>query len=729
MSLEFKEVAAAALAMAHVLLPEWIGGKRVGHEWQGEATANGGLGNSWAVNLNTGNWLHGAGEERGLDMVSLYAALNHIDQLPAMKEVAAMVGVTDRPSAPVLAREKPAVEPPEPIPGDAPPVPNHYIHGAPSAVYAYGSAFRVARYDTPDGKQFSPFIWRQGKWIAKGYPDPRPMFGLEVLAARPEAPVMVVEGEKCAQVAALTMRRYAVVTWSGGALAVKKTEWRPLQGRDVIIWPDADDAGKKAAASLAELLHGIAAKVRVIQPNGQADGWDIADAVGEGWDAKKIAAWAGEHIRVVADKLVAQTPAAAGNVTGEASRLTEASLPATAEPATSALTTAAGYCSWTDLGLDTNEGGLPHPTIANGSLIVQAHPAIRGKIWYDTFRDHVYTTVDGAERQWNDADDMNITVFVQQQLKLNKFNAMMMASAVGHAARLFQRNSLTDWLDSLVWDEIPRLENWLSDCLGVEKTEYSMAVANNWPVSMVARAYVPGCQVDTMPVLEGTQGRGKSKFLEILGGQWYKALSMAFGDKDFLQAIQGGWLIEIPDMTGFSRREHSAILATISIRRDVYRRSYGRHTEEHPRAAVFAATSETDDYLTDTRGRRRYWPLRCSYVDLDALRAQRDQIFAEAVTRYRAGAAWHVMPAVADAEQLDRAPEDVWTDRVMAYCDNCAANNIPVTSSRILSDAIEMKLSQQGDSEKRRIARIMRDQGWIQFRDARGRRWKKKGGV
>lgn len=721
MALDFKDVAAAALAMATTLLPEWIGGKRVGHEWTGERRANGGPGDSWAVNLNTGNWLHGGGDERGLDLVSLYAALHSVDQVAALKVVAAQVGVTDRPSAPVLERAKPPVEPPETIPDDAPPIPDHYKHGAPTAVYNYGTAFRVARYETPDGKEFSPFTWRHGKWVAKGYPEPRPMFGLEVLAARPEAPVMVVEGEKCAQVAAMVMKRYAVVSWSGGSNAVKKTEWRPLQGRDVIIWPDADDAGKKAAASIAEILHGSAAKVRVIAPNGQADGWDIADAVKEGWDAKRISEWAREHLKTVADKVVASAPVVAPVAADSSTAVTQA-------PTSQSLNVVdSAFISWNSLGLDCNEGGQPHATMANGSLIVQMHPRLAGKVWFDTFRDKVYTTVDGAERQWNDTDDMNVTVFVQQQMKLNKFNGMLMAQAVAHAARVFSRNSLTDWLDGLVWDQVPRLDNWLSDCLGVEKTEYTMAIANNWPISMIARAYVPGCQVDTMPVLEGTQGRGKSKFLEILAGQWFKALPMAFGDKDFLQAIQGAWLIEVPDMTGFSRREHSSILATIAIRRDVYRKSYGRYVEEHPRSAVFAATSETDDYLTDTRGRRRFWPLRCQYVDLDALRAQREQIFAEAVAQYKAGAAWHVMPAQADAEQLDRAPEDIWTDRIMMYCDTMNASHVPITSSRILLDAIEMPLSKQGDGDKKRVARVMRDQGYIQVRDARGRKWKKKG--
>jgi putative DNA primase/helicase len=316
-------------------------------------------------------------------------------------------------------------------------------------------------------------------------------------------------------------------------------------------------------------------------------------------------------------------------------------------------------------------------------------------------------------------------------LRLPKLSLALMQEAVQHAAECHERNSLTDWLDSLTWDGEPRLEHWLADTLGVEHNDYSQAVAVNWPIAMVARAYQPGCKVDNMPVLEGASGASKTTFLEVLGDPWYKSLPHAFGDKDFLQAIQGTWLIEIPDMTGFSRREHTQILATITIRNDSYRASYGRFVEDHPRVAMFAATSETDDYLQDARGRRRYWPLRCSAIDIDALRAQREQIFAEAVQRYRVGAPWYAMPDSADEEQLARASVDLWSDRVIDYVNDLweetkrTGRTIPIVSPRILLDAIELPLAKQTDTERKRIARIMRENGWIQVRDAHGRWWKK----
>lgn len=713
MGVDFRSVADAALAAAAILLPQWLGGQRQGHEWIGERKANGGPGDSWSVNLDTGAFAHFAGEEKGGDLISLYAALNHLNQGAALEQVARLVGVTDRPVS-VLPFKKPPEAPAEPIPLNAPEIPDHYKNGIASAVYRYGAAFVIARYDLPDGKQFCPFTWRAGRWQAKAYPEPRPLYGASELAKFPDAPVLIVEGEKCADVARATLRAYVVLTWAGGAQAVKKSDWSILSGRDVIVWPDADAAGAQAAATLAGILSQSAHRVRIIAPIGQPEGWDIADAVASGWEAKKITAWASEHIRPVfpAPQQALAPPADP-----------ESDYPAGTAPQSALV-------SWQDIGLQLDGRQIPHPTLANASAILQRHDYFRGKLWLDSFRGKVYHALDGVPKLWTDADSRRVTAWVQQHLQLPKINLALVQDAVLHAAECHQRNSLTDWLDSLRWDAEPRLDTWLADCLGAERNAYNDAVARNWPISMVARAYQPGCQVDTMPVLEGAMGRGKSRFLEVLAQPWFAAIQIAFGEKDFFQAIQGRWLIEIPDMSGFSRREHTQILATITTREDVYRKSHGRITEEHPRVTVFAATSETDDYLQDTRGRRRYWPLRCGNIDLDALRSQREQVFAEAVARYRAGAMWYDMPDSADEEQLSRTSADLWSEPILHAAEALWGSqqrtglDMAVTSQRLLEE-IGVEIYRQTDAEKKRVARIMKDGGWHRSRSNTQRRWLK----
>jgi putative DNA primase/helicase len=385
--------------------------------------------------------------------------------------------------------------------------------------------------------------------------------------------------------------------------------------------------------------------------------------------------------------------------------------------------------SWQSLGLDMNQGGLPFPTLANASRILQIHPSVKGKIWYDTFQRKIWHTMRGEKREWEDSDAADLAVFVQQSMRLSKFTTNLIQDAVDHAARRAARNSLTDWLDALVWDNVERLDTWLSDALGIDRTPYTMAISSNWPISMVARAYAPGCQVDTMPVLEGHMGRGKSSFLERLGGEWYGTITRAIGEPDFIQEIQGVWLVEIPDMTGFGRREHSQILATITVRVDRYRPSYGRRVENRPRACVLAATSETDDYLTDTRGRRRFWPLRCTEIDLGNLSDNREQIFAEAAAKYRAGALWHEMPGETDDEQLERMHEDLWTERVLDHVSELLPQlsggvaKVIAIPAHILKNGLDIELKDQTPADKLRIAGILQRAGWIPGKHKQSRCW------
>jgi uncharacterized protein (DUF927 family) len=144
--------------------------------------------------------------------------------------------------------------------------------------------FLVARFDMPDGtKEVLPLtLWRDGgrlRWLWKAPPKPRPLYGLDDLARRPAARVLAVEGEKAAVAAGKHLPNRAVVTWSGGSKAWAKTDWRPLAGRDVVVWPDADKAGRDASQAVARAARAAgAASVAIVSlPVGLPEGWDLAD--------------------------------------------------------------------------------------------------------------------------------------------------------------------------------------------------------------------------------------------------------------------------------------------------------------------------------------------------------------------------------------------------------------------------------------------------------------------
>ncbi|MCJ2059801.1 DUF6371 domain-containing protein [Methylobacterium sp. J-048] len=199
----------------------------------------------------------------------------------------------------------PAFVPVLPVPSDAPQPPKtHPSLGAPSATWSYRDAAGnplgfACRFNKPDGgKDFRPLVLFRSaaggpaKWRWEAWPAPRPLYGLDRLAARPEAPVVVTEGEKSADAAALLLPDYVAITSPNGSKSAPKADWTPLRGRTVVIWPDADAPG----IAYADAVHGLAtaagaASVVRIAPPIEAEGnpgWDAADALAAGWRTDRV---------------------------------------------------------------------------------------------------------------------------------------------------------------------------------------------------------------------------------------------------------------------------------------------------------------------------------------------------------------------------------------------------------------------------------------------------------
>ncbi len=218
------------------------------------------------------------------------------------------------------------------------------------------------------------------------------------------------------------------------------------------------------------------------------------------------------------------------------------------------------------------------------------------------------------------------------------------------------------YLGELAWDGEARLPELLPDHFGAARDEYTTALGVNFLVSAVARALEPGCQVDFMVVLEGGQGLGKTRAVRALFGRdWYAEAMESPASKDFYQSLVGRWGVEISEMHAFSRAEVNKVKQAITSQADVYRPSYGRVARAYPRHCVFVGTTNEDDYLRDPTGGRRFLPVRCTEVNVTALHSLRDQLWAEAVVRYRAGHAYWEAPPGAVDEQDARFQEDSWT--------------------------------------------------------------------
>ncbi len=300
---DFDALARVLLSRAGELLPRWLpGGTLRGQEYSC-GNLRGDPGDSLKVNIQTGKWADFASNEKGGDLTSLYAAIEGVSQGEAAKRLAEEFAIPSSAPTPTKKIDHVIVDPPAgaPVPEMA-----HFTLGRPSMSWCYrnpdGSPkFYVARYESREGKQVLPWSWSQttGRWVTKAFPAPRPLYGLELLAARPDAPVLLVEGEKaCDAARKLVGDRYVVVTWPGGAPGAGKADFSPLRDKHVLACPDADDPGIAVIHRIADKIHRGTKEFKILDVQGQPAGWDLADAVAGGWTWEQFYAWAKPRVFV-----------------------------------------------------------------------------------------------------------------------------------------------------------------------------------------------------------------------------------------------------------------------------------------------------------------------------------------------------------------------------------------------------------------------------------------------
>jgi uncharacterized protein (DUF927 family) len=316
---DFKAVAAAALSSAERVVMRWLPhGKREGREWKAtNPTRSDARAGSFSVNLESGKWADFASDQRGGDLVALVKMLDGCGMGEACDRLAEFLGLSPVGSAsagnapPALAArpQRDRGEVVAPVPDDAPPMPAaHPKHGRPASVWDYCDAagrllFRVCRFDQRGGgKEVLPLsLWREaGKlaWRWRGLPEPRPLYGMDHLAAKPGAVVLVTEGEKDADAARALLPDLVAITSPNGSRSAGKADWSPVRGRRLLLWPDADAPGAAYAADVARAaLAAGAESVAVLRLDRLAElrgaelpeGWGAADAQAEGIDAAALA--------------------------------------------------------------------------------------------------------------------------------------------------------------------------------------------------------------------------------------------------------------------------------------------------------------------------------------------------------------------------------------------------------------------------------------------------------
>jgi predicted P-loop ATPase len=324
--------------------------------------------------------------------------------------------------------------------------------------------------------------------------------------------------------------------------------------------------------------------------------------------------------------------------------------------------------------------------------------------------------------------DIGLTQEKLQHLGLKQLSKDVMHQAVDIRAQECGFHPVRDYLEGLEWDGTSRISSLFTRYFGAEETDYAMAIGTMFPIAMVARIYEPGCKADHMVVLEGPQGTMKSTACAVLGGRWFSdSLPDVTAAKDASQHLRGKWLMEVPEMHAMDRADTARLKAFLTRTTERYRPSYGRREVIEPRQCVFIGTTNKTIYLRDETGGRRFWPIKTTTIDIDALVRDRDQLFAEAVARYQEGKSWwpdkdferqSIMP-----EQAQRYESDVWEEVIAEYL----KTRTKVTVGEVARYALFIETSRVGTADQRRITTAMEQVGWIRANDGKpdwqGKRW------
>lgn len=322
----------------------------------------------------------------------------------------------------------------------------------------------------------------------------------------------------------------------------------------------------------------------------------------------------------------------------------------------------------------------------------------------------------GQIEPFSEANEARILVWVQQQGIHCKIEAVRQALHIIVDENKF--HPIKDYLNSIIWDGKPRIDQWLTYYLGVIPVpDYTSPSGARWLISGAARVFEPGCMAKYALILEGDQDLGKSQALQILGGEWFTDDLDEMGGKDSKMQAGNAWIIELAELDSMRKSDISTIKAFISRKVDKFRKPFGHYVEERPRQCIMAGTvNPAGEYFQDATGAVRFWPHFCTAIDIEALRADRDQLWAEAVHQYRAGVPWwldiEAQVSAAAAQQEQRFAEDIWTQKITQWLSNNRHRIDGIPLDEILTDALGLRLSDCDKREQTRIGIIIAKSGW-----------------
>lgn len=337
--------------------------------------------------------------------------------------------------------------------------------------------------------------------------------------------------------------------------------------------------------------------------------------------------------------------------------------------------------------LEYTKSGKLLCNIANIILILENDPALAGHIVHDLF-----TGMDSAKdglpwnknaNQWTDTDDANLRVWLEKHYDIT--GKEKIADALTAVLTRHSYHPIRDYLSGLTWDGVPRLDRIIIDYMGAEDSELNRAMSRKHFVAAVARVFNPGCKYDYCLIMSGAEGIGKSTLLRVMGGRWFNDSITTLEGKEGMEQLRRAWVVELGELSSIKRSDVEQVKAHLSKQVDIYRAAYARRVLEHPRQCVFCGTTNEALFLKGDTGNRRFWVIPVvaelrKYKDWsEAIRRDRDQLWAEAVHYYKQGEPLYLSEELeAQAKQRQQDFNDDNDDPIVAMLDKYLSTLLPV---------------------------------------------------
>lgn len=368
------------------------------------------------------------------------------------------------------------------------------------------------------------------------------------------------------------------------------------------------------------------------------------------------------------------------------------------------------------LAFDTRKDGRKHASLPN-LVLALGEPRWSGfELAFDTFRDQVMLAPAGTE-EWRPITD-ELTTELMQSLEKAGFLEIpreRMRHTLLMLAKQRQFDSAVRWLEALTWDGKPRIERFLADYCHAEDSDYTRSVALYLWTALAGRVLDGGCKADMVPILVGRQGAKKTTAAAAIvpAPEHFVEVSLEEQDSDLARKIRGRLIGEISELRGLGTRDLEWIKSFITRTHENWIPKFMEFATTFPRRLVFIGTTNSEEFLTDDSGNRRFLPVRVEDIDVDAIRRDRLQLWAEGAARYRkSGIAWRAAEELAPAVHSRHMVVDSWEESIERWLEDNPKTEF--TTGDALGAALGLAAAQRSQAIEKRLAKVLRSMGFSQ---------------